>query len=120
MAIRNALAGIAVRDFRASLKWYERLLGRAPDARPMQGLAEWEFPAGGWIQVFEDDARAGSASVTLADDDLRTRVADLQDRGIPVVSKSESPEVKIAIVKDLDGNQIVFAQGGDDNHRSTA
>lgn len=119
MSIRNALAGIAVRDLRASMSWYERLLGRPPDTQPMEGLAEWEFPAGGWIQVFHNGARAGSGSVTFAEDDLSSRIADLESKGITIESKTDGPMVNIAIVKDLDGNQIVFAQGFDANHRST-
>ena len=119
MSIRNALAGIAVRDLEASINWYARLLGRAPDSRPMDGLAEWEFPSGGWIQVFQDRARAGSSSVTLADDDVGSRIADLLSKGIPIESKSEGPAVSLATITDLDGNRIVFAEGRDTDHGST-
>lgn len=59
-------------------------------------------------------------SVTLAQDGVCARVADLEAKGIRIASKSEAPEGKIAIIMDLDGNQIVFAEGGDVNYRSTA
>jgi hypothetical protein len=65
MAIVNALAGIMVSDFTTAEAWYEQLLSRPADARPMEGLAEWKLADGGWIQVFQDTERAGSSSVTF-------------------------------------------------------
>jgi hypothetical protein len=49
------------------------------------------------------------------------RIEDLRAKGIEIVSSSGSDgdAVKTAIIKDPDGNQIVFAQGMDDIHRST-
>ena len=59
MAILNALAGIMVSDLTTAEPWYERLLARPADSRPMEGLAEWKLADGGWIQVFQDTERAG-------------------------------------------------------------
>ena len=70
MQIDNALANILVRDFGAARDWYAVLFGRAPDAEPMEGLAEWAFPAGGWLQVARDPEGAGRGSVTLAVSDI--------------------------------------------------
>ena len=66
MAIVNALAEIMVNNLDAAVTWYENLLGRLPDRRPMAGLAEWKLPDGAWIQVYEDKDRAGFSSVTFA------------------------------------------------------
>ena len=120
MTVRNALAGIAVRNLDASIGWYEKLLDRSPDARPMDGLAEWQFSAGGWMQIFQDDKRAGFSSITLAEDDLGTLLKRLREAGIEVGPTTTSKLVKTAIIKDPDGNQVVFAQGMDFDHRSTA
>jgi hypothetical protein len=38
------LAALAVADVDLALPWYERLVGRPADSRPMDGLAEWHFP----------------------------------------------------------------------------
>ena len=54
VAIINALAGIMVSDLTTAEAWYEQLLSRPADARPMEGLAEWKLADGGWIQVFQD------------------------------------------------------------------
>jgi catechol 2,3-dioxygenase-like lactoylglutathione lyase family enzyme len=120
MTVKNALAGIAVRNLDASIGWYEKLLDRSPDARPMDGLAEWQFSTGGWMQVFHDDERAGFSSVTLAEDDLDALLKQLRKKGIEIGPTTTSKLVKTAIIKDPDGNQIVFAQGMDFDHRSTA
>jgi len=108
--ITNALAGIAVKDLRAAIPWYERLLDRSPDARPMPEVAEWKFDAGGWIQVFEDPDRAGRSSVTFVEPDLDERVSDLRAKTIAIRGATDAESVRTAIVDDPDGNQLVFAQ----------
>jgi len=110
MAVTNALAGVAVRELAAAIDWYARLLGRGPDTQPMEGLAEWAFRDGGWMQVFEDQGRAGRSSITLVEDDLAARLADLAGKAIAVTSTSESENLRVAIVRDPDGNLVVFAQ----------
>jgi hypothetical protein len=37
MSIDNALASVAVRDLKTSVKWYEKIFGRPADAIPMPG-----------------------------------------------------------------------------------
>ena len=106
----NALAGIAVKDLAAALPWYERLLDRSPDARPMSEVAEWKFDGGGWIQVFEDPQRAGRSSVTLVERDLDERLSDLDAKTIEIRNATDADSVRTAIVDDPDGNQLVFAQ----------
>jgi hypothetical protein len=59
MTIGNVLAFVAVRDTEAAIRWYKMLLGREPDTQPMKGLAEWQFEAGGWLQVHETKQLAG-------------------------------------------------------------
>jgi hypothetical protein len=102
------------------MAWYAKLLGREPDTRPMNGLAEWQFETGGWLQVFEDKKRAGHSSVTLVETDVVHRIAELKSKGIALFSETLSESIKLAIVKDPDGNQVVFAQGQDEDHRAVA
>ncbi|MEO5755454.1 MAG: VOC family protein [Mesorhizobium sp.] len=120
MTVKNALAGIAVNDLAAAIRWYENLLDREPDARPMDSLAEWRFASGGWIQVFQDGRRAGHSSVTFAENDMDARLADLAAKSIEIGSTADGDLVRTAIITDPDGNQIVFAQGKDFEHRSTS
>lgn len=110
MSIRNVLAGVAAKNLEVSVAWYTRLLGRGPDARPMAGLAEWEFEGGGFLQLFTDLARAGSSSVTFVEDDLEARRGRLGEEGVPIVSEADNEFVKTTIVRDPDGNQVVLAE----------
>ncbi len=110
MSINNALAGIAVRDLRTAIPWYEKLFGRKADSHPMDQVAEWKFPRGGLLQVFQDVSRAGSSSVTLAVNDIEDEVDQLDRQGTQISQKSVSTSVRTATVQDPDGNQIVFAE----------
>ena len=120
MSVTNALAGIAVNDLGSSIAWYAQLLGRQPDSRPMEEVAEWEFERGGWIQVFEDKERAGCSSVTLVETDVARRTGVLKKAAIRIVSEMKSEEAKLVIIHDHDGNRIVFARGRGERHRAVA
>lgn len=78
MSIDNALASIAVKDLKVAVTWYEQLLGRPADTRPMPNLAEWKFERGGWLQVYELAERAGLGSCTLAVNDIEEVVSHVQ------------------------------------------
>ena len=109
MPIRNALAAIAVSDLKRSVDWYERLLDRSA-SMPMEEVAEFGFDKGGWLQLYRDARRAGSASVTLSVDDLEDEIAKMETKGVAVDTRTSTVIVKTAIIKDPDGNRIVFAQ----------
>ncbi len=108
--VHNALAALAVRDIAVSSAWYARLLGREPTAEPMTGLQEWDFPAGGWVQLYQSSDRAGRGSVTLVVPDIEACRAWLAAEGYADVRTMDSKTASIAIVIDPDGNQVVFAQ----------
>lgn len=74
MALKNVLAFLAVRDIEAAVRWYKILLGPEPDTQPMKGLVEWQFEAGGWLQVHENKQLAGRSSVTLVETDVEHRI----------------------------------------------
>lgn len=113
MPIMNALAGIMVNNLDAAVEWYEKLLDRPADRRPMEGLAEWQMPDGGWIQVYEDKERAGFSSVTFAVRGFEDQLEHLEAKAIPVEATTRSDYVKTATVKDPSGNRVVFAELND-------
>jgi predicted enzyme related to lactoylglutathione lyase len=117
--LKNALAFTAVRDIDEAVRFYRMLLGREPDAQPMEGLAEWKFEDGGWLQVNENRLLAGRSSVTLVETDIDERMSMLTRAGIKPRSFVQGEAVSVVIIVDPDGNQVVFAQGKDENHRST-
>lgn len=113
MPIMNALASVAVKDLTAAVRWYEKVLGKPPDSRPMPEVAEWKFERGGWLQVYELPARAGSGSVTLAVSSIDDQAAQLGKLGIDSGQRSSGDKVKTLMITDPDGNHIAFAQAID-------
>ena len=113
MAVKNALASVAVNDVNAAMRWYESVLGRPPDSRPMPEVAEWKFERGGWLQVYGLPARAGSGSVTLAVSSIDEHVAQLNKLGIDTGQRSSGDKVKTLMITDPDGNHIAFAEAID-------
>ena len=120
MAIKNALAGLAVRDIEDGIRWYKMLLGREPDTQPMDGLAEWQFESGGWLQVNENKMIAGRSSVTFVESDFEGRVKTLKKAGIEPKQVLRGEHVSVIIITDPDGNQVVFAKGQGEKHRAVS
>jgi predicted enzyme related to lactoylglutathione lyase len=112
VSISAVLAGIPVDDFGAAVNWYERLLGRAPDERPMDGLAAWHFPNTGVIQVIQDADRSGGGLLTLSVDDLEQDVAELGERGLApdAIDDATSDKVLFAQLTDPDGSAITLVE----------
>lgn len=109
MAIEHVLAVVPVTDIDAAREWYERLLGKPPTNRPMTPLAEWWLTGGGWVQVWQDTERAGTALLNLAVDDLPAQVAELARRGIDCGEIQEvNKGVRLSSVTDPDGNTITL------------
>jgi catechol 2,3-dioxygenase-like lactoylglutathione lyase family enzyme len=112
MPVRQVLAGIPVADHDAACEWYERLLGRRADVRPMEGLAEWHYADGGAVQVIEDAEHAGNALLTLTVDDLREEVAALAGRDLApgAIDDTTSDKVMFAAIADPEGNTITLVE----------
>jgi hypothetical protein len=117
LAIEKVLAGIAVGDFVSARDWYGRLLGRAPDAEPMGGLAEWHPSEHGGIQLVQDGDRAGSSLLTLVVGSLEERLAALEAEAIAAGPVVGTPGLVQAVtVADPEGNLITFAEELADEH----
>src|SRR5262245_40431753 len=113
MSIDNAIASLAVKDLAAAVAWYQALLGRPADSTPMREVAEWKFPRGGWLQVYELPERAGHGSVTLAVTDIGDVVAHVGKLGIDTGQRASSARVSTLMIVDPDGNHIAFAEAFD-------
>jgi catechol 2,3-dioxygenase-like lactoylglutathione lyase family enzyme len=109
MAIDHVLAVVPVADIDTAREWYEHLLGRTSDNRPMDSLAEWRVTDTGWLQVWEDADRAGTALLNFAVDDLASHLENLASRGLsPGEVQTVNKGVQLASVIDPDGNTITF------------
>lgn len=120
MEIKNVLAGVAVTDLVTATDWYNKLFGRKPDQTPMETLAEYRFPGGGWLQVFVDESRAGKSSITLAVDDVDVWIVHAGTRGIEATDTQHGDFVSISILTDPDGNRIVLAEARSPDNKSVA
>lgn len=120
MEIKNVLAGVAVSNLAVATDWYSKLFDRGPDQRPMDNLAEYRFSGGGWLQVFEDEARAGNSSITLAVDDLDEWIVHAGTHGMEARDTQRGDYVSTSILDDPDGNQVVLAQAGNASNASVA
>ena len=113
MSIDNAIASVAVKDFGSGVRWYQALLGRAPDSTPMPEVAEWKFPRGGGLQVYQLPQRAGNGSVTLAVSNIDEVAAHVEKLGVDTTQRTSTPQVKALMIVDPDGNHIAFAEAFD-------
>jgi predicted enzyme related to lactoylglutathione lyase len=113
MSIDNAIAGVAAKDLKSAVQWYEPLLGRAPDSTPMPEMAEWKFARGGWLQIYQLPERAGGGSFTFAVSNIEEVVAHVRKLGIDDTQRSSGAKVKTLMIVDLDGNHIAFAEAID-------
>lgn len=62
----------------ATVGWYEKLLGRPSDDRPMPSCHEWRLGDQVLFQVIEDPKRAGETSTAFRVADLDAEVSRLQ------------------------------------------
>lgn len=111
MAFSHVLAVAPVRDIESAVGWYERLMGRPADARPMPGLADWHVSESGWVQVFQSPEHAGSTLLNLVVDDLDETLAGLAERGLtagPV--QPGARDVRFAALHDPDGNRVTLVE----------
>lgn len=110
MTIEAILAGVAVADIEAAIPWYERLLGKKYDERPMKEAASWQLASGGGIQLILDAARAGKSMVTISVADIDGLVADLRGRGVDTRASEPGGPFRLAQLLDLEGNLLTFAE----------
>ncbi len=106
----DLFAGIPVRDYSASMPWYESLLGEPPTFLAHATEAVWELAEHRFIYVVEDPGRAGNALVTLFTDDLDEVVDAIGNRGIEPTGRESYPNgVGKVTYRDPDGNEVGFA-----------
>lgn len=102
-------AVMCVSDMARATDWYGRLLGREPDARPMDWLVQW-WREGGGLQVWRDADRAGHSLTTIIVADMAAERARLQAVGLELSPDSAGDWGIIAQISDPDGNRITLAE----------
>ncbi|OEV06052.1 VOC family protein [Streptomyces oceani] len=111
MAVSRVLAVAPVHDIETAVSWYERLLGRPPDSRPMPGLADWHITDSAWVQVFESPEYAGSTLLNLAVEDLERTLRELAAHGLTAGAiQPGTQQVRFAVLRDPDGNRLTLIE----------
>jgi glyoxylase I family protein len=112
VSFEHVLAVVPVSDLDVARAWYEKLFGRPADNNPMPVLVEWQVVAGGWVQVFVDEQRAGSGLVNFAVDDLAAHLTEIASAGLdPGEIEDANLGVQLSTIHDPDGNVIRLIGG---------
>jgi hypothetical protein len=112
MALDKIYAQLNCVDLSASMSWYEKLFGRPPDARPMDGLAEWHHRDSAGFQLFKNPRDAGHGTLTLIVDGLLDEHARLSNAGLSPGEIEPATSTSLVRLQDIDGNLVALAQPG--------
>lgn len=107
--VRSVYAAVPSSDMSRSESFYEALIGRPADARPMPVLTQWEW-GDVVLQLVDDSERAGGGLVTVIVPDMSEATAGLRARGIAVEASEGSVVAEVALLTDPDGNQITLIE----------
>ncbi len=105
---KNVLAVLPVSGHAAAVAWYKQWIGRAPDAEPMEGVAEWQLVENAWIQVAHAPEAAGKGSVVIGVEDIDETVGTLAAQGVKCGPIQDYDFIKLSDVADPEGNKINF------------
>lgn len=100
----NLFAGIPVKNYKAALDWYERLLGCPPTYAPKNSTeAVWDLADHLAVFIELSPEHAGHARHSIFVDDLDDLVAQIAERGLkPIKQETYSNGVRKANYKDPD------------------
>ena len=106
MDVIGMFAAVHVSDLERSVDWYARLIGRAPDHRPMPTLVQWVGIAGAGLQLFGDRDKAGGGVMTIVTPSVDDARALLARSAIALGEIARGDFGAVAAVEDPDGNRI--------------
>lgn len=110
MNLTAIYAHLSCSDLEGGIRWFSDLFGRPPDARPMDGLAEWHHGAEAGFQLFLAPGHAGHGTLTLMVADLAAERDRLRRAGKAVGMVEDADFARILRLDDPDGNLVVLVQ----------
>lgn len=108
--VRSIYAAMPSSDMSRSESFYEALIGRPADSRPMPVLTQWEWNDEIVLQIVDDAQRAGGGLATVIVSNMTEATAGLRARGISVEAAEGSVVAEVAVLADPDGNQITLIE----------
>ncbi|NEW38164.1 VOC family protein [Nocardia cyriacigeorgica] len=109
MNVQKIYPALLTADLAAAEDWYTKLLGRAPDHRPMPTLVQWELSGHSGLMLSSSDEIAGRGVMFLYVDDVAAERRRLHDLGIVLGENIEGDYSTLAQVRDPDGNMVTLA-----------
>lgn len=109
MNLQKIYASLLTGDLAAAEDWYSRVLGRAPDNRPMPTLVQWELTNGAGLALSTDGEIAGRGVVFIYVESVATERRRLEGLGIYLGADIEGDYSTLAQVRDPDGNMLTLA-----------
>jgi predicted enzyme related to lactoylglutathione lyase len=106
----NVLPSLHVAAFDETVAWYERLFGREPDRRPMDGDVEWQLTPTGGVQLFRNPEHATTQTVILGLDDLDAELEQIRGRGIETPEPFDVTSFRLAQLTDPAGNTVILSE----------
>ena len=110
MPLRKIYAHLNCSDLDASIRWFSAIFNRGPDARPMEGLAEWHHAGAAGFQLFLNPADAGRGALTLIVGGLDEERQRLDAAGLSPGEIEPASYVRLIRLRDPDGNLVVLAE----------
>jgi catechol 2,3-dioxygenase-like lactoylglutathione lyase family enzyme len=107
--VRSVTFGIRTREPPAARAWYERVLGRAPDFVPADGVYEWRLAPGAWLQLMAGEpSAAGTGQIArLGVAEIEAARTELAAAGARVGDVTTIPDVvALCDVEDPFGNAL--------------
>ena len=110
---RKLMAAYAVDDIDVAEAFYERLLGREPDARSGETCIAWQIAPGSWLELREGAQAGQGGPVRLAVADVEAARASLDLKfGIEAAVARTAGGSATCSFCDPFGNPIVYAEQG--------
>lgn len=110
IAVQGIYACLAIADFERGLAFYTRLMGRAPDDRPMPGMAQWRNMNGAGLQLWHEPDHAGHGRTTIVVSVMDEERRRLDAAGVPLGPDVTGDWGIVAQITDPDGNQVTLAE----------
>lgn len=110
MHLERVFAVACVSDLDRSVPWYAALIGRDPDDRPMEGLAQWRVGDRAGLQLVLDAGKSGRSLLTIVTPEIAGARRQLAAAGIELEPDLQGDFGLLAQVSDPDGNRITLAE----------
>jgi hypothetical protein len=110
MTLRKVYAHLNCSNLDDSIRWFTAVFARGPDARPMEGLAEWHHADTAGFQLFQNARDAGHGALTLIIEGIEDERERLSTAGLAPGEVEPASYVKLMRLHDPDKNLVVLAQ----------